>query len=91
MPASATTPTRSPSSTRPNSTACTVSVLAKVLPTAKFLQRKQMQKQQHRPDLRQRPANAQSTKAPFGRGTPCPCASTATSSTAHGTAKRNRA
>ena len=68
MPASAITPTLSPSSTRPKSTACTVSVLAKVLPTAKFLSENRCKSSSIAPICASAPLNAQSTKVRFGSG-----------------------
>ena len=55
-------------------------------------QREQMEQQQRRPDLRHRADRApRATKARFGAGSPSRSASTATSSTAQGAAKRKRA
>ena len=89
MPPSANKPTRSPRSTSPNSTACTVSVLAKVFPTAKFLNEKRCSSSSVAPICATAPISPQARNAPFGDGTLPDSAGTSTA--AQGAAKRNRA
>ena len=92
MPASGSGPIRSPSSTAPISAACTVSVLAKVLPTAKFRKPKSRSSSSVPAICPSAPESAATAKTGVTPGAAAPPTVSATASpTASGAAKTNRA